>query len=99
MTFDEEEFEGAIILEPQKMFNSAVVGFAVNSHDERVICYDYDLLIEAYIDNMSDKDKKGMTDSDIYMEACDYISSVTIREIDYISSNRKPIIIYPIDFL
>ena len=63
---------GAILLEPREFHDKAIVGF------NEVVLYDYDLLIESFIN-------QGLT----YDEAIDWINYNTIRAGDYIPNFPK----------
>lgn len=72
--------EGTIILEPQNTFNSAIIGV---THDNKHLVYDYYKIVEGFMtsDNMSEE------------EALDYIEYNTIRSLDYMDYEYRPIII------
>ena len=63
---------GSILLEPRKYHDCAIIGF------DKVVLYDYDLLIESFIE-------QGFT----YDEAIDWISYNTIRTGEYIQNFPK----------
>ena len=63
---------GSILLEPREYHDQAIIGF------DKVVLYDYDLLIESFIE-------QGFT----YDEAIDWISYNTIRTGEYIQNFPK----------
>lgn len=74
--------EGAIMFEPQYLFNKAIVGV---THDGLLV-YSEDKIIEAFI-------KDGMAEE----EAVEFYEYNTVRSLPYVPQEKRPIIIRTIE--
>ena len=75
-----------IVLEPREFLNNAIIG-TVNGLSKAV--YDYDLLVEAFLEANKDWDVE---------DADDWISYNTIRAIPYMGES-SPVIMFNIDYM
>lgn len=80
---DLELEEGTIVLEPQSSYNKAIIGVSINS---KHIIYSYDLLLSILVEG-------GMS----YDDAMDWLEYNTLRSIEYMEAEYRPIIIRSIE--
>ena len=76
---DLELEDGAVILEPQSSYNKAIIGISI---DSKHLIYSYDLLLSTLIEG-------GMS----YDDARDWLDYNTLRSIEYMEAEYRPIII------
>lgn len=80
---DLELEEGTIVLEPQSSYNKAIIGVSI---DSKHIIYSYDLLLSILVEG-------GMS----YDDARDWLDYNTLRSIEYMEAEYRPIIIRSIE--
>ena len=83
MDIDDEQYEGAIVLEPHADFGACCIGTVCDP--EVRLAYDYEKIIEMFVD------RDGMS----YEEAQEFVDYNTVRAIPYMGE-RKPVLVYPL---
>lgn len=80
-----ETVDECIIFE-DPAFDNSIIGV---SDDGKHVIYDYEKMVKEFVDdnNISDDDGEGI------MEAVDFIDYNTIRALNYMSDDNKPIVV------